>query len=107
MCVCTGSPGAVRAGSAQDFDFEAGISPLLPDNPDTAALGVFPFCQCDDYRCASGPYRLEFDGIEPSGSSTTDLCWKIVRVRARGKARAVQCAEMSGRRCAWQALQTS
>eukprot|EP00198_Chlamydomonas_reinhardtii_P007444 XP_001696781.1 predicted protein [Chlamydomonas reinhardtii] len=76
-------------GRAQD-DPEAGISPILPGfEADVAALNRFPFCQCEDYRCSSSPYRL--DSIDSPTGRTDELCYRINRV---GCSQANPCCKM-------------
>jgi hypothetical protein len=62
----------MRVGRAQDVS-----API--DN--VAALTVFPYCVCDDYRCSSNPYRLVMLPRETNGAEY-NLCYRIDLVRA-------------------------
>jgi hypothetical protein len=68
------------AGWAQEdvVDPEAGIPLTLDGSTDVAALGRFPFCQCQDYRCASSPYRL--NSIASPTGRADELCYQVQRV---------------------------
>ncbi|KAG1658458.1 hypothetical protein FOA52_005622 [Chlamydomonas sp. UWO 241] len=52
----------------------------LPEegNTDTAALAVFPYCRCDEYRCAGGPYEVVPTVVENVTADTMRMCWKFV-----------------------------
>ncbi|PNH05416.1 hypothetical protein TSOC_008322, partial [Tetrabaena socialis] len=66
------------SGLAQsEPDPDAGVDQTL-DGGDTAALGKFPFCQCQDYRCSTSPYRL-MTVASPEGR-TNELCFRVDRV---------------------------
>lgn len=51
-----------------------GWSPSDMDN--TAALGSFPFCVCEQYKCDQGPYRLQYVGRSET-QNFVDMCFQI------------------------------
>ncbi|KAG2498618.1 hypothetical protein HYH03_003366 [Edaphochlamys debaryana] len=62
----------LTAGSAQsDGDYS------FPSDP-TAQLGVFPYCQCNDYRCKASPYRLRLTGVSNGTARTMKICYKFI-----------------------------
>eukprot|EP00195_Chlamydomonas_chlamydogama_P007266 CAMPEP_0202900566 /NCGR_PEP_ID=MMETSP1392-20130828/11910_1 /ASSEMBLY_ACC=CAM_ASM_000868 /TAXON_ID=225041 /ORGANISM="Chlamydomonas chlamydogama, Strain SAG 11-48b" /LENGTH=182 /DNA_ID=CAMNT_0049586981 /DNA_START=178 /DNA_END=723 /DNA_ORIENTATION=- len=46
---------------------------------DAAALLVFPFCVCEDYRCATGPYRLKYSRRTATATQVS-LCFRLRNV---------------------------
>lgn len=54
------------------------VDTTSPDGVDTAALAIFPFCRCDEYRCAGGPYEVVPVQVENVTADTMRMCWKFV-----------------------------
>ncbi|KAG2489104.1 hypothetical protein HYH03_012330 [Edaphochlamys debaryana] len=77
------------AQSSPEPDPDAGVDPTLPGVDDVAALGRFPFCQCQDYRCSTSPYRLV--SIPSPTKRPGELCYRIDRV---GCSQANPCCKM-------------
>eukprot|EP00197_Chlamydomonas_leiostraca_P002086 CAMPEP_0202858430 /NCGR_PEP_ID=MMETSP1391-20130828/971_1 /ASSEMBLY_ACC=CAM_ASM_000867 /TAXON_ID=1034604 /ORGANISM="Chlamydomonas leiostraca, Strain SAG 11-49" /LENGTH=218 /DNA_ID=CAMNT_0049537351 /DNA_START=166 /DNA_END=819 /DNA_ORIENTATION=+ len=78
LIACTGFAQELSAEELSDAEasLEEGLyysSDYDPSN-ETAAIATFPFCVCDDYRCASSPYRIQQQRPQV-GSVNTKLCY--------------------------------
>lgn len=58
-------------------------SPSLSPDPSVADLTQFPFCACDDYKCASSPWRLTYAGTSPNGYNV-NVCFNLQWVSGVG-----------------------
>lgn len=49
-----------------------------PGSTPVEQLAVFPYCRCDEYRCAAGPYEVVPVQEENVTADIMRMCWKFV-----------------------------
>lgn len=76
LLVMTASFGRALAQDNQPPDAPA-LPPVDPNSPDAAYLFGFPFCKCKDYRCSTGPYKVERDREETMSNGNYRVCFRF------------------------------
>eukprot|EP00195_Chlamydomonas_chlamydogama_P008121 CAMPEP_0202902296 /NCGR_PEP_ID=MMETSP1392-20130828/16775_1 /ASSEMBLY_ACC=CAM_ASM_000868 /TAXON_ID=225041 /ORGANISM="Chlamydomonas chlamydogama, Strain SAG 11-48b" /LENGTH=215 /DNA_ID=CAMNT_0049589043 /DNA_START=201 /DNA_END=845 /DNA_ORIENTATION=+ len=57
-----------------------GLAQEDEDASGVAALSVFPYCRCDDYRCGAGPYKIVPSSVTQLSATVTRMCFRFMFV---------------------------